>query len=88
MKNTFGRYFQPGKSLSAEIQEQILDLSAEGRSLRKIGRMVGVENTDTIKNVITCNGQLNKNTKVLAKAHRWISLPPTTYRTSTRNECI
>lgn len=60
-KNKFGRYFQPGKSLSAELQEQILDLSAEGRWLRKIGRIVHVANTYTIKNVISYNGQLDKN---------------------------
>lgn len=43
-RNKFGRYFQNGKELPIEIQNQIIDLSSEGRSLRDIGRNVGVSN--------------------------------------------
>lgn len=61
-RNKFGRYFQNGKELPIEIQNQIIDLSSEGRSLRDIGRNVGVSNNNSIKkNINNYGNQMDKN---------------------------
>ena len=56
-RNTYGRQYINGSSLSSEIKSKIIDLFCEGKSIREIGRTVGVVKWGSIRKVIDNYGE-------------------------------